>query len=60
MKNSKNEIVLFQNQNVKLEVTFRNETVWLTQAQMADLFGRDVKTISKHILNAFKEELEEN
>jgi prophage maintenance system killer protein/prophage antirepressor-like protein len=59
MKNSKNEIVLFQNQNVKLEVTFRNETVWLTQAQMADLFGRDVKTISKHILNAFKEELDE-
>ena len=55
----KNEIVLFENQDVKLEVNVKDETVWLTQAQMAQLFDRDVKTISKHIKNAFDEELDE-
>ncbi|MDD3241966.1 MAG: virulence protein RhuM/Fic/DOC family protein [Bacilli bacterium] len=55
----KNEIILFENQDVKLEVNLKEETVWLTQNQMAELFGRDVKTISKHIINAFDEELEE-
>ena len=55
----KNEIIIFENQSVKLEVNMKDETVWLTQAQMSELFGRDVKTISKHIINAFKEELDE-
>ena len=55
----KNEIVLFENQDVILEVNVKDETVWLTQAQMAQLFDRDVKTISKHIKNAFDEELDE-
>lgn len=55
----KNEIVIFKNQDVKLEVNMQDETVWLTQAQMAQLFDRDVKTISKHIKNAFEEELDE-
>ena len=55
----KDEIILFENQGVKLEVNMKDETVWLSQQQMADLFGRDVKTISKHIINAFSEELEE-
>ena len=55
----KNEIIIFENQNVKLEVNMKDETVWLTQAQMAQLFDRDVKTISKHIINAFDEELDE-
>lgn len=60
MKKEKlNEIIIFENQDVKLEVNMKDENVWLTQAQMADLFGRDVKTISKHIINAYKEELEE-
>ncbi len=35
-----------------------NETVWLNRQQMAELFGRDIKTIGKHINNAKKEELE--
>ena len=39
-----NEIVLFENQNVKLEVNVNDETVWLTQNQMARLFDRDIKT----------------
>ena len=55
----KNEIVLFENQDVKLEVNMQDETVWLNTEQMAQLFDRDVKTISKHIKNAVDEELDE-
>jgi len=56
----KNEIILFENQDVKLEVNMKDETVWLTQAQMAELFGRDIGVISRHIKNIFKEkELDE-
>ena len=53
----KNEIILFKNQNIKLEVNLKDETVWLNSNQMAKLFDRDVKTIRKHINNALKEEL---
>ena len=53
----KNEIILFKNQNIKLEVNMKDETVWLNSNQMAKLFDRDVKTIRKHINNALKEEL---
>ena len=57
----KNEIVLFENQDVKLEVNVKDETVWLTQAQMAQLFDKDRKTITRHIQNIYKDgELEEN
>ena len=57
----KNEIIIFENQNVKLEVNMKDETVWLTQEQMAKLFDRDRKTITRHIQNIYKEgELEEN
>ena len=51
----KNEIIIFENQSVKLEVNMKGETVWLTQAQMAELFGRDIGVISRHIKNIFKE-----
>ena len=53
-----NEIVIFDSQTVKLEVNMKDETVWLNSNQMAELFGRDVKTIRKHINNALKEELD--
>lgn len=55
----KNEIVLFEteDQEIKLDVKLGNETVWLNRNQIAELFGRDVKTIGKHINNALKEEL---
>ena len=55
-----NEIVLFETEDkaIKLSVPIVNETVWLNRNQMADLFGRDVKTIGKHIGNALKEELD--
>ena len=53
----KNEIILFKDQNIKLEVNMKDETVWLNTEQMAQLFDRDYKTIRKHINNALKEEL---
>ena len=54
----KNEIVLFENQDVKLEVNMKDETVWLNADQMAKLFDRDYKTIRKHINNVLNEELD--
>jgi len=54
----KNEIVIFNNQEVKLEVNMKDETVWLNREQLSQLFDRDIKTIGKHINNALKEELE--
>lgn len=60
MKEKKNEIILFENQGVKLEVNLREDTVWLTQAQMGILFDVKQSTLSEHINNIFKEgELEE-
>lgn len=44
---------------VSLEVRADDDTVWLTRAQLGELFGRDVKTIGKHVANARKEELAE-
>ena len=56
----KNEIVLYQpDETVRIEVRMDGETVWLNRNQMATLFGRDVKTIGKHIANALSEELAE-
>ena len=54
-----NEIKIFENQNVKLEVNMKDETVWLNRQQMSELFNRDIKTIGKHINNALKEELKD-
>lgn len=54
----KNEIILFENQNVKLEVNIKDETVWLNLDQMSELFERDKSVISRHIKNALKEELD--
>ena len=53
----KNEIILFENQDIKLEVNMKDETVWLNTEQMSKLFDRDYKTIRKHINNALNEEL---
>ena len=56
----KNEIILFENQDIKLEVNMKDETVWLTQDQMSNLFGKAKSTINEHIKNIYKEgELEE-
>ena len=51
---------MFENQNVKLEVNMKDETVWLSQSQMAELFGKDRTVITRHINNIFKDgELDE-
>ena len=57
----KNEIILFEDQGVKLEVNMKDETVWLNQDQMSKLFGKAKSTINEHIKNIYKsEELEES
>ena len=57
------EIIIYEGDNgqPKIEVRMQDETVWLSQKQMAELFDKDRKTITEHIQNIFKEgELEEN
>ncbi len=51
----KNEIILFENQSVKLEVNMKDETVWLNQNQIAVLFDKAKSTINEHINNIYKE-----
>ena len=55
-----NELILFEtaDKEIKLTVPIKNNTVQLNRKQLAELFGRDVKTIGKHINNALKEELD--
>ena len=60
MKN--NQLIIYQTENgrVKIETHFENETVWLNQAQLGELFQKSKATISEHIKNLFKDgELEE-
>ena len=61
MKN-KGEIIFYRpEESLELEVRMENETVWLTQAQMAQLFNSSKQNISLHINNIFKEgELDKN
>ena len=50
------EIILYQpNENVQLEVRLEEETVWLTQAQMAELFQKDRTVVTRHFNNVFAE-----
>ena len=53
------QIVIYKDENnaIQLEVRMAGEMIWLNRQQLATLFGRDYKTISKHINNALKEEL---
>ena len=53
------QIVIYQTEDgqTQIDVRLENEMIWLTRQQLADLFGRDYKTISKHINNALREEL---
>ena len=55
MEEKKNEIILFENQDVKLEVNLKENNVWVTANQMAILFDKDETTIRKHINNVFKD-----
>ena len=59
----KSEIVIYKSEdgNIKVDVLFENETVWLTQQQICELFGKSRSTISVHIKNIFDEgELQED
>ena len=59
---NKGEIIMYQpNEEVRLEVRLENETVWLTQAQIAQLFGTGRQAITKHLKNIFaSQELDED
>ena len=52
------ELIIYQTEDgeTKIQTRLENETIWLTQAQMATLFGKGRSTISEHIGNIFKEE----
>ena len=54
-----NQIIIHQTEDgqTQVDVRMENDMIWLTRQQIAVLFGRDYKTISKHINNALKEEL---
>ena len=54
-----NQIVIYKDENnaIQMEVRMAGEMIWLTRQQLATLFGRDYKTVSKHINNALREEL---
>ncbi len=55
------EIIIFEAEAQQVEVRLEGETVWLTQKQMAELFGKNVRTVNEHIKNIFREgELEED
>ncbi len=57
----KGEIIIYKNKKAAIEVRLLNETVWLTQAQMAELFGTQRPAITKHLKNVFSSgELSEN
>ncbi len=63
MKNKESELparggMIFyraKDRNIELQVTLKDETVWLTQKQMAELFEKDIRTVNEHIQNIFKE-----
>ena len=53
-----NKIIIYQTEDgqTQIDVRLENETVWLTQAQMAELFDKDRTVIGRHIRNIYKEE----
>lgn len=60
-----NKIIIYQTEDgqTRIDVRMENETVWLTQAQMAELFQKDQSVVARHISNLFKEgelEIESN
>ena len=58
METNRGEIVVYQpDEIIRLEVRVEDENVWLNRRHLSLLFGRDVKTIGKHINNALQEEL---
>ena len=61
--NGQSSVIIYTTEDgsTNLQMKMENETVWLTQSQMAELFGRDRTVIARHINNCFKEgELDQN
>ena len=58
MRENKSQIILYRTEDgeTQIQVTLQEETVWLTQAQMAKLFQRELPTINEHIKNIYEEE----
>jgi hypothetical protein len=57
MTDNKGEIIMYQpDETIRLEVRMGEETVWLTQQQMAELFDKDRTVIGRHIRNIYREE----
>ena len=56
----KNELIIFDTQNLKLEVNLKDDTVWLSLEQISKLFDRDKSVISRHIKNVMQEELKDD
>jgi hypothetical protein len=50
-----NNVIIYNNGEIELDVSVDSETVWLNRHQISELFDRDIKTIGKHINNVFKE-----
>jgi DNA ligase (NAD+) len=60
---NKADVIIYQSRDgkISLEVNLNEDTVWLSQSQLSDLFGKNIRTVSEHIGNIFKEnELQEN
>lgn len=55
MNDQQIQIFTSEDGQAHLEVTLKQETVWLSQAQMAELFGKDVRTVSEHLGNVYSE-----
>ena len=57
MENNEQNIIIYQNAdgNIKLDVHLQDDSVWVTQEQMAQLFGKAKSTINEHINNIYKE-----
>jgi hypothetical protein len=55
MQENKSNIVVYNDGELELNVSVENESVWLNRNQISELFGRDIKTIGKHISNVFKD-----
>lgn len=57
MSENRGELILYQTEDglAKIDVVLKNETVWLTRSQMAQLFDRDISVIGRHIRNIFEE-----
>ena len=56
MNNIENKIVIYEDGELSISTQIENETIWITQKQMQDIFGRERSVITKHINNIFKDE----